>query len=151
MTPQSRGALTLRSADPLREPRIEHNYVSDPEGHDRAVLREGVKIARNLATQPELRDLLGEELAPGPKINDDRVIDTWIDSAVEHYYHPVGTCAMGLEGETEAVTDSRGRILGLRNAYVADCSIIPVIPRANTNVPAVVVGERMASWLLEAS
>jgi choline dehydrogenase len=151
MTPRSRGTVALRSADPLREPRIEHDYVSDSEGQDRAVLREGVKIARNLAEQSELRELLGEELAPGPAIKDDRAIDTWVESAVEHYYHPVGTCAMGREAEPDAVTDSRGRIHGLRNAYVADCSIMPVIPRANTNVPAVVVGERIAGWLLESS
>lgn len=151
MTPRSRGAVTLRSSDPLREPRIEHNYASDAEGHDRAVLREGVKLARQLTNQPELRELLGEEIAPGVAIKDDAEIDDWINGAVEHYYHPVGTCAMGREDEPEAVTDSRGRIHGLQNAYVADCSIIPVIPRANTNVPAVVVGERIAGWLLEAN
>jgi choline dehydrogenase len=151
MTPRSRGTVTLRTSDPLREPRIEHNYASDRDGHDRAVLREGIKIVRHLAAQPELRNLLGEEFAPGPAISADAAIDNWIDGAVEHYYHPVGTCAMGLEDETESVTDSRGRIHGLRNAYVADCSIIPVIPRANTNVPAVVVGERIAGWLLETS
>jgi choline dehydrogenase len=149
MTPKSRGAVTLRSADPLQEPRIEHNYISDASGHDRAILREGVKIARNLAAQAELRELLGEELAPGPGIREDRAIETWIDGVVEHYFHPVGTCAMGLEHEPEAVTDSRGRIHGVRNAFVADCSIMPVIPRANTNIPAVVVGERIAGWLLE--
>jgi choline dehydrogenase len=56
---------------------------------------------------------------------------------------------MGVDGDDGAVTDARGRIHGLENAYVADCSIIPVIPRANTNVPAVVIGERIAAWLLE--
>jgi len=151
MTPRSRGAVTLRSADPLKEPRIEHDYASDAEGHDRAVLREGVKLARHLVAQPQLCYLLGEEITPGAAIQGDRSIETWIDGAVEHYYHPVGTCAMGREDEPEAVTDSRGRIHGLRNAFVADCSIMPVIPRANTNVPAVVVGERIAGWLLDTS
>ena len=85
-------------------------------------------------------------MAPGPTIKDDRAIETWIDGVVEHYYHPVGTCAMGLEDEPDAVTDSRGRIHGLRNAYVADCSIMPVIPRANTNIPAI-GGGRTHCWL----
>ena len=49
-----------------------------------------------------------------------------------------------------AVTDARGRVHGLDNVFVADCSIMPVIPRANTNLPAVVVGERIAGWLLGA-
>ena len=50
-----------------------------------------------------------------------------------------------------AVVDARGRIHGLDNAYVADASIMPVIPRANTNLPALVIGERIARWLLESS
>ena len=150
MTPRSRGSVTLRSPDPSREPKIEHQYISDPEGHDRAVLREGLRIARRLAAQQELRDLLGAELSPGPSIEDDTALEHWIDGAIEHYYHPVGTCAMGPESDPLAVTDARGRVHGLENVFVADCSIVPVIPRANTNLPAVVVGERIAGWLLDA-
>jgi choline dehydrogenase len=149
MTPRSRGSVTLRSADPGQEPRIEHGYISDPDGHDRAVLGEGLRIARKLAAQPVLRRLLGEELSPGPGVADDGRLADWIERNVGHYYHPVGTCAMGPDGDVDAVTDGRGRIHGLDNAFVADCSIMPVIPRANTNVPAVVVGERIAGWLRE--
>ena len=148
MTPRSRGSVTLRSPDPSREPMIHHQYLSDPEGHDREVLREGLRIARRLAAQPDLRDLLGSELSPGLEIEDDVALEEWIDGAIEHYYHPVGTCAMGSASDPLAVTDARGRIHGLENAFVADCSIMPVIPRANTNLPAIVVGERIAGWLL---
>lgn len=148
MTPRSRGMVTLRSADPRQGPRIEHCYISDPEGHDREVLADGVRIAREMAAQPGLRKLLGEEMAPGSAVRDEAGIRRWIDGSVTHYYHPVGTCAMGIDADAGAVTDARGRIHGLDNAFVADCSMIPVIPRANTNVPAVVVGERIAAWLL---
>ena len=148
MTPGSRGAVTLRSSDPTEEPRIDHRYISDPDGHDRAVLVEGVRIAREMTGVPALRELLGEETAPGAAVHDDAAIGRWIDASVSHYYHPVGTCAMGPERDPLAVTDSCGCIHGLDNAYVADCSIMPVIPRANTNIPAVVIGERIASWLL---
>jgi choline dehydrogenase len=148
MTPRSRGAVTLRSPDPQREPRIEHHYLSDPEGHDRAVLREGLRTARLLAAQPELRDLLGAQIDPRPSIEDDAAMEEWIDGAIEHYYHPVGTCAMGAVDDPAAVTDANGRVHGLENVFVADCSIMPVIPRANTNLPAVAVGERIAGWLL---
>ncbi|MBA3449886.1 MAG: GMC family oxidoreductase N-terminal domain-containing protein [Chloroflexia bacterium] len=148
MTPRSRGMISLRSTDPLQEPGIDHAYLSDAEGYDRAVLVEGVCIAREMTKQPSLAKRLGDELAPGPVVTDRAAIDGWLDSAIEHYYHPVGTCAMGSENDPATVTDARGRILGLDNAYVADCSIMPVIPRANTNIPAVVVGERIASWLL---
>jgi choline dehydrogenase len=148
MTPRSRGSVTLRSADPRQEPRIEHCYISDPEGHDCTVLSDGVRIAREVTNQPELRRLLGQELTPGPDVDDEAVIERWIEESVTHYYHPVGTCAMGVAGDPGAVTDAKGRIHGLENAFVADCSIMPVIPRANTNVPAVVIGERIAEWLL---
>ena len=150
MTPRSRGAVTLHSPDPEREPKIEHRYLSDAEGHDRAVLREGLRMARVLAAQPGLRELLGAELSPGSAIQDDAALEEWIDGAIEHYYHPVGTCAMGINDDPLAVTDARGRVHGLENVFVADCSIMPVIPRANTNLPAVVVGERIAGWLLGA-
>lgn len=149
MTPRSRGAVTLRSADPNQEPRIEHRYLSDPEGHDREVLRDGLRIARELTAQLPLREWLGDETAPGPAIADEEDVLGWIDANIEHYYHPVGTCKMGPAADPAAVTDARGRIHGLENAYVADCSIIPVIPRANTNIPAVVIGARIAGWLLE--
>ena len=76
-------------------------------------------------------------------------MEEWIDGAIEHYYHPVGTCAMGRVDDPLAVTDPKGRVHGLENVFVADCSIMPVIPRANTNLPAVVVGERIAGWLLD--
>jgi choline dehydrogenase-like flavoprotein len=57
---------------------------------------------------------------------------------------------MGRDDDPLAVTDARGRVHGMENVFVADCSIMPVIPRANTNLPAVVVGERIAGWLLAA-
>jgi choline dehydrogenase len=148
MTPRSRGDVTLRSADPAAPPRLRHRYLSDPEGHDRQVLVEGVKRAREIAAQSPLREVLGEETLPGPGAQSDADIARWVDSSVFHYYHPVGTCAMGPESDPMAVTDARGRVHGLENVYVADCSIIPVIPRANTNIPAVVIGERIAGWLL---
>jgi choline dehydrogenase-like flavoprotein len=65
-----------------------------------------------------------------------------------HYFHPVGTCAMGAASEPLSVCDGSGRVHGLERIVVADCSLMPVVPRANTNVPAVVVGERIADALL---
>ena len=149
MPPRSRGTLRLRSADPTASPRIDHQYASDPEGFDRAVLADGVALARDLAAQPALRDLLGPELPPGPDRRAPIDLAAWIDANVVHYYHPVGTCKMGPAADAAAVVDHRGTIHGLTNAHVADCSIIPTIPRANTNLPAVVVGERIAGFLLE--
>lgn len=147
MTPKSRGRLSLASIDPDVPPVLDHGYLNDVDGADRFVIADGVEIGRTITSQPELRALIGEELAPGPAIRTRAELERWIDDVVVHYYHPVGTCKMGPSSDGTAVVDPRGRIHGLQNAYVADCSVMPVVPRANTNIPAAVVGERIARWL----
>lgn len=144
MEPRSRGRLTLASGDPGVAPLIDHGYLSDPDGHDVEVLVEGVALARELAATPPLRSLVGEELSPGQATD----LREAIARTHVHYYHPVGTCAMGRADDPLAVCDGRGRLHGLERVVVADCSLIPVVPRANTNVPAVVIGERIADALL---
>jgi choline dehydrogenase len=142
MEPRSRGRLTLASPDPDAAPVIDHGYLTDP--HDMAVLLEGIERARELAATEPLRSLIGAELVSG--------VDAPLEEAVRrshvHYYHPVGTCSLGAAGDPLAVCDARGRLHGLDRIVVADCSLMPVVPRANTNVPAVVVGERIADELL---
>ena len=63
------------------------------------------------------------------------------------YYHPACSCRMGPPDDATAVVDPRGRVHGLDGLYVCDVSICPVIMRANTNLPAVMLAERMASWI----
>jgi choline dehydrogenase len=149
MTPRSRGSVQLTSRDPVATLRIDHGYLSDAGGEDLAVLLDGLELARGLAAQPALAPLLGEEMLPGASIASRADLAELLRGFCMHYYHPVGTCRMGPAGQREAVVDPRGRIHGLANAYVADASIMPVIPRANTNMPALVVGLRIATWLLE--
>jgi choline dehydrogenase len=73
--------------------------------------------------------------------------DDSIRHSVLHYYHPVGTCRMG--SDDLSVCSPSGRVHGLSNVVVADVSLMPQIPRANTNIPAVVIGERIARLLLD--
>jgi choline dehydrogenase len=147
MTPQSRGMLRIAGADPTASPVIDHRYLCDVDGHDRRVLVDAVKLARAMAAAPSLAHLIGAELAPGLDVQTDEMIADWVDRTIQHYFHPVGTCKMGPASDPDAVVDPTGRIHGLSNAYVADCSIMPVVPRANTNIPAVVVGERIGRRL----
>jgi choline dehydrogenase len=144
MEPRSRGRLTLASADPEVAPVMDHGYLSDPDGHDLAVLVEGLGRARELAATEPLRSLVGAERAPGAAAD----LEEAIRQTHVHYYHPVGTCSLGRADDPLAVCDARGRLHGLERIVVADCSLMPVVPRANTNVPAVVVGERIADALL---
>ena len=138
VTPKSRGRCDIASADPSVAPFIDHAYLSDPEGHDLAVLRDGLALADEILDHESLAPLLGA-----------RVTDVSTDEAVRrevvHYYHPVGTCAMG-DGPS-AVCDAAGRVHGLSGVVVADASLMPQIPRANTNLPSVMIGERIAETL----
>ncbi|PWU46675.1 hypothetical protein DLJ46_17205 [Micromonospora globispora] len=67
--------------------------------------------------------------------------------AVGSYHHPVGTCAMGPDPERGAVVDSRGAVHGVRGLWVADASVMPTIPSANTHLSTIVVAERIGAWL----
>lgn len=135
--PRSRGRLHVGSADPTAEPIIDHGYLSDPEGHDLQVLMDGVELAYELAAAGPLSGLIGAPITP---YRDPNVVRRHH----LHYYHPVGTCRMGRADDPASVCDSDGQVLGLDGLYIADCSIIPFIPRANTNMPGVMIGERIA-------
>jgi choline dehydrogenase len=149
MTPRSRGALRIASRDSAVPPIIDHRYLSDPEDEDLRVLADGVALAREIGGNPAISALLGHEISPGSGVATRTEIEAFVRANCLNYCHPVGTCRMGPASDRSAVVDSRGRIHGLDNAYVADASIMPVIPRANTNIPALVVGERVARWLLD--
>jgi choline dehydrogenase len=146
MTPLSRGSVQLTSADPFATLKIDTAYLSDPDGRDLAILWNGIELVRDYACQAPLAGLVGEEIAP--TVHYKTPEDVRSDNM--HYYHPVGTCKMGPESDPAAVVDGRGKVHGVDNLYVADASIMPVIPRANTNIPALVVGERIAAWLAQA-
>ncbi len=140
MEPLSRGSVHVTGVDPEEVPRIDHGYLSDPGGADLAVIDEGIAWAREFAAAESLRELIGTEITPS--------LDRPVSEYHAHYFHPVGTCAMGAESDPLAVCDGAGRVRGLESVLVADCSLMPVIPRANTNLPAVLVGELIANALL---
>jgi choline dehydrogenase len=147
LEPRSRGEIRLASADPAVAPVIEHRHLSDPDGADLAGLADGVEILRDIVARAPLCDLLGRPLTSA--MSGDRArIESWIRTNVVHYWHPVGSCAMGPDPGAGAVVDARGRLHGLADGYVADASIMPVIPRANTNIPTALVAERIAGWLV---
>jgi choline dehydrogenase len=145
MTPRSRGSVKVRNLDPASPPIIDPGYLMDPEEFDLAVLWSGVALTRAIASQSPLATLLGGETEQSVQIASKAAVRRHC----RHYYHPVGTCRMGQAADPLAVVDVQGRVHGTANLYVADASIMPVIPRANTNLPTAVVAERIAGWLRE--
>jgi len=148
LTPLSRGSVRLSGPAADDTLLIDHRYLSDPGGYDRARLAEGVERIREIAALPELRGLLGRETRPGPDVAGRRAIERFISQAAVHYYHPAGTCKMGPASDPRAVVDADGRVHGIDGLYVADASLMPAVTSGNTNMPTTVIGERIARSLL---
>ncbi|HWC70221.1 MAG TPA: GMC family oxidoreductase N-terminal domain-containing protein [Actinomycetota bacterium] len=145
LTPRSRGVLTLRDAGPETPPRLDHAFLSDPDGHDLEALVDGVELARTFSATEPFASMLDRELKPGPSAPARHDLRDVVRAGVAHYWHPVGTCAMG------SVTDAVGGVLGIEGLVVADASVMPVIPRATTAVPTIVVAERIARAVVDAA
>ena len=143
MTPLSRGTLRLTSDEPTAHPIIDTGYLTDADDEDLAVLMNGMELAREIAQHQPLASLIGDELPSSAQC----VSNEDVRRSSLHYYHPVGTCKMGPCSDPQAVVDELGKIHGTDNVYVANASVIPTIPRANTNLPTLVVAERIVECL----
>ena len=148
LTPLSRGSVRLTGPALDDQLVIDHRYLSDSGGYDRARLAEGVERVREVAEVPELRRLLGRETRPGPEVSGRQAIERFLDHAAVHYYHPAGSCKMGPPSDPDSVVDSEGRVHGIEGLYVADASLMPTVTSGNTNIPTAVIGERIARSLL---
>jgi choline dehydrogenase len=137
MTPKSVGEVRI-DRDGL--PVVDHRYLSDE--HDVDVLVEGIEIVRDVFATPPLADLVRAELAPGAAA--ETSLREWIRENVAHYFHPVGSCRMGVDG-TSAAVDPRGALRGLHGVYVADASVMPTLPDANTNLPVAAIAELLVT------
>ena len=115
---------------------------------DRRVMREGVKLVRELFAQPAFDPFRGPEVTPGPEVKTDADIDNFLAAQASTIFHPVGTCRMGL-GE-DAVVDEELRVRGVQGLRVADASIMPRIVSSNTHAPTVMIAERAAELILGA-
>ena len=138
--PLSRGEVTLRSASPLDGPKVQLNLMSSPAEFE--IMRRGIREARRIYHTPPQGELTGAEAVPGDDAQSDAELDDWIRKACSATQHPVGTCAMGLGAE--AVVDPELRVVGVQGLRVADASIMPTVPGANTNASAIMIGEKAA-------
>jgi choline dehydrogenase len=143
--PGSRGSVLIRSADPSDPPLIDVNYFQHPG--DIQVMREGIKIGRELFAQKAFDAYRGEELEPGPAARSDADIEAYIRSEVTSNYHLSGTCKMG--HDTAAVVDDRLRVVGIERLRVIDASIMPTIVSGNTNAPTIMIAEKGAQMIID--
>jgi len=141
LRPESRGELTLRSADPLAAPMLQPNYLQ--REYDRKLMLECVRLAREIYAQDAFKPYVGDELYPGVEAQSEAAVLDFIRRKAETIYHPVGTCKMG-EDEM-AVVDPRLHVRGLEALSVVDASIMPTLVSGNTNAPAIMIAEKFAS------
>lgn len=142
IAPVSRGRVTLRSADPQAKPLIDPAYLATEA--DLEVLVAGLRQAREIAARQPLADLLAGEAAPGEQADGDQ-LRAWVRSSLMTAFHPASSCAMG--GADEAVCDPELRVRGIHGLRVVDASVMPAVPRGNTNAPVIAIAERAADLI----
>ena len=143
LRPQSRGEVSLRSANPADAPRILNNYLKADA--DKEVNRAAFRLARDLHLQKAFDPYRGEEVDPGPSCTSDADIDGFMAEFISSHYHPVGTCKMGKDDL--AVVDPQLRVHGIDGLRVVDASVMPLLVGANTNAPTIMIAERAADLI----
>lgn len=141
---KSKGHIKLKSTDPTAHPEIQPNYLSDDE--DMKLLVEGLRIARDIVSQPAFDPYRGEEHLPGKTVQSEEGLRAHVRRYVQTLYHPVGTCKMGVD--PMAVVNPQLQVHGVQGLRVVDASIMPTIVNANTNAPTIMIGEKAADLVM---
>jgi len=144
LRPESRGYISIKSADPLSAPIIQPNYLEAEE--DRRALREGVRQARDVFAQKAFDPYRGPELMPGAHIQRDDQIDAWVRRTAETIYHPVGSAKMGKD--RDSVVDTSLKVYGVEGLRVVDASVMPALVSGNTNAPTIMIAEKASDMIL---
>jgi choline dehydrogenase-like flavoprotein len=147
LRPRSRGTVRLASREPAEPIILNANYLSAPE--DLATLVRGVRLARRILRAPSLARLVSHEILPARDAEvPDHVIEDHVRRVAKTVYHPSGTCRRGTDDL--AVVDPMLRVRGVPRLCITDISIMPSLLSGNTNAPAIMIGERCASFMLRA-
>jgi choline dehydrogenase len=147
LTPDGRGTVRLKSADPLAAPEIRFNFLKS--ANDYHALIQGMRICREIAQQPALKPFVVEEILPGPQVTEEADLKADIRARGVSNLHPVGTCRMG-RGPGDVV-DPQLKVHGIAGLRVADASIMPSIVAGNTNAPSIMIGEKCADMVRQAA
>jgi choline dehydrogenase-like flavoprotein len=145
LRPASRGRICISSPDPRVPPAISACYVSDPDGEDLRVLREGVRRAQGIFGADAFSRYLGPAIEPQAALHSRAEIEGFIREQAETLYHPVGSCRMG--NGPDAVVDPELRVKGIEGLRVADASVMPLIIRGHPQAATVMIGERAADLI----
>ena len=143
LNPRSRGSVTLASADPHDAPLVDPNYFADEI--DRAVIVEGLRLARRIGNAAALNRWRRDEFLPGANAETDNELLEHVRSTVSPYYHGVGSCAMGTN--PTSVVNAQLSVRGTKNLRVVDASVMPTTIAGNTNATVLAIAEKAATLL----
>ncbi|UWR43821.1 choline dehydrogenase [Phaeobacter inhibens] len=146
MRSDSRGEVTLASADPNDAPKILFNYMSTEK--DWEDFRKCIRLTREVFAQDAMKPFVKHEIQPGDALQSDEELNGFIREHVESAYHPCGTCKMGAVEDPMAVVDPECRVIGVEGLRVADSSIFPRITNGNLNGPSIMTGEKASDHIL---
>jgi choline dehydrogenase len=138
LTAESRGSVRLASADPTAKPVVRNNFYEAET--DMVRMMAAVRMAEEICAQPAFRPYAAEPFT-GPADESEDALRAHIARTTFEIYHPVGTCAIG------SVVDAELRVEGLEGLRVVDASVMPTVPRGNTNAPTIAIAERAADLI----
>ena len=144
--PESAGELTLASADPMVQPKLD--YQSLVQTQDRERIREAVRTCVRIFGRQGFQEIIEERISPTETdLESDARLDEWLDRNIGVAGHSCGTCKMGPALDPAAVVDQYCRVYGLEGLRVIDASVMPEITRANTNATTIMIAERVADFI----
>jgi len=143
LRPESRGTITLKSADPRMPAAINPNYLATE--HDRQTMVRGLRLSRDIAARPAIARYIASEYLPGQDVRSDDELLDYARGYGGTIYHPCGTAKMGQDAM--AVVDDRLRVHGLEGLRVADAAIMPTLVSGNTNAACIMIGEKAAAMM----
>jgi choline dehydrogenase len=139
LTPESRGSVRLASSDPTAKPIVRNEFYT--AGDDMQRMIAGLRLTLDICGRPAMRPYCAEPFNT-PDGDTDEALRAHVARTTFAVYHPVGTCRMG--ADAGAVVDTQLRVNGLESLRVVDASVMPVVPRGNTNAPTIAIAERAA-------
>ena len=142
----SRGHVKLADLNPLSDPIISANYLSDKR--DIQAILNGIKIVRDLIKAPSFKELCGDEIFPGIKKQSDDELTEEIKNHLNTQWHLSGTASMGKANNPNAVVDNHGKVFGVEKLRVVDASIMPRVTNGNTNSPTIMLAEKLSDSIL---
>jgi choline dehydrogenase len=143
--PRSHGRLRLADADPRVAPHLDLRFLTHPD--DARRLAAGLRLALEIAQSPHLAPYAAALTAPAAAdMASEAALQRYVRRTVGSYAHAAGTAPMGRDAAAGAVVDQYCRVLGVEHLRVVDASVMPSLPRANTNLTCIMIGERVADW-----